>query len=442
MTTTSEAPLSAGPPRGGGPAGDAQVAAAMHVFLKETGGWVAAQLEACTRCAICAPACHFYQATGNREYIPIWKVEPLKRAYEQRFTPSGRLKLALGIDRRISDEDLAHWARIVYYACTMCNKCAMVCPMGIQLGPIIHEVRAAMAAAGLVPADLEAATEKQMTEGSPLGVSDDVFEERMEWIADEWEVEIPTDVQGADTLVVFTSIEIMKFPQNIAAVAEIMTAAGEKWTISSKGREAVLFGLFEGSSARTAAQMKRVFDAAVELGVKRIMISECGHAYDGYRWSAANMMDVPRDIEVTHIVKMTHEFWKSGRIKIARGSADAGGTLTFHDSCKIQRRGGLIQEPRDLLAVLAPESFVEMSPNKAQSLCCGGGGGVIAIKDADPERYAVFELKRDQMARVGAKRVAMCCSNCRLQHTESVAHFDLDVKVVGLTQLVADALET
>ena len=58
-----------------------------------------------------------------------------------------------------------------------------------------------------------------------------------------------------------------------------------------------------------------------------------------------------------------------------------------------------------------------MTPNREQSLCCGGGGGVIAIKDADPVRYAVFELKIDQMNAIGAK--SLCCSNCRLQFTEA-----------------------
>ncbi|NTU84468.1 MAG: (Fe-S)-binding protein [Chloroflexales bacterium] len=188
--------------------------AAVHSFVHTTGAWVASQLEACTRCEICAQACHFYEATGNPEFAPVWKVELLRRAYEQRFTVGGKLKLALGIEKRISDADIEHWSTIVYQACTLCNKCAMVCPMGIQLGPLIHDVREAMAEAGVVPADLLAAVRKQEELGSPLGVTDDAWADRIEWIADEWEVEIPIDVTGAETLVAFTSIELMKFPEN------------------------------------------------------------------------------------------------------------------------------------------------------------------------------------------------------------------------------------
>ena len=58
---------------------------------------MASQLEACTRCGMCAEACHFYQATGNPEYAPVWKLELLRRAYEQRFTISGEVKAATGM---------------------------------------------------------------------------------------------------------------------------------------------------------------------------------------------------------------------------------------------------------------------------------------------------------------------------------------------------------
>lgn len=413
---------------------------ALDAYVKEIGGWTATQLQACTRCGLCADACHFYQAVGNPEYAPVWKIELLRRAYEQRFTVAGRLKLLAGLEKRITDEDLAHWSTIVYEACTLCNKCAMVCPMGIQLGPLIHDVRSGMAAAGVVPADLAAATAKQKDIGSPLGVTDKAWAERIEWISDEWEVKVPVDVRGADTLVVFTSIETMKFPENIAAVAKIMDKAGEKWTVSSKGREVVNFGYFEADEELTKLFINRIFDAAKELGVKRIMISECGHAYDALRWTAANIMEVPRGVEITHIIRMMYDFWKAGRIRLKQGAFDDV-PITFHDSCKIQRRGGHIKEPRELLKWLAPKAFHEMTPNKEQALCCGGGGGVISIQEADPLRFAVFGMKIDQMKAVGAGAVTMVCSNCRLQFVEGVAHFGSPVKVRGLTEMTAQALE-
>jgi len=248
------------------------------------------------------------------------------------------------------------------------------------------------------------------------------------------------DVKGADTLVVFSSIEIMKFPTNVAAIAKILTAAGEKWTISKKGREVVNFGFYEGSEERTKLFMGRVFDAAKALGVKRLLVTECGHAYDALRWTSYNLMDVPAGLEITHIAGVLGDYVRTGRIKLKPGFFDDQGRITFHDACKIQRKGGHIKEPREILKILAPKSFKEMTPNKEEAICCGGGGGVIAIKDADANRYAVFELKMDQVAKTGAKTVAMVCSNCRLQFTDSVKHFNSDMKIASLSQMVADAL--
>lgn len=413
---------------------------AIQTLIEETGGWAASQLEACTRCGMCAEACHFYIGTGNPNYTPVWKMELLRKAYAQRFTFGGRLKVTLGLEKQIQDADLQHWSEYVYYACTLCNRCSLVCPMGIDLGTLIHDVRGGLAAAGIVPKDLEEAVQKQIDEGSPLGVTDDVFQERLDWVSDDWDVEFPIDKKGADTLVVFSSIEIMKFPDNLAAINKILTRAGENWTLSSTGREVVNFGLFEGDPYHTRLFLSRILDAARELGVKRIVVTECGHAYEALRWTAANLMDMPEGVEITHIVGLLGEYVRSGRIKLKSG-AYKDGTLTFHDACKIQRKGGHIREPREILNILAPESFKEMSPNKEQAICCGGGGGVIAIDDAAPQRYAAFQLKVDQMNEIGAQSVVMACSNCRLQFLDCVKHFDLDWKVLGLSQMVADALE-
>lgn len=413
---------------------------AYDTLIHETGGWVASQLEACTRCGMCAEACHFYQATGNPEYAPVWKLELLRRAYEQRFTMFGSFKTMIGVDKRITDKDLKHWSELNYYACTVCNKCSMVCPMGIDLGSLLHDVRAGLSAAEVVPDDLMAAVNKQVEEGSPLGMTSKVWDERLEWIADEWEADIPRDVQGADTMVVFSSIEVMKFPTNIAAIAKILNAAGEKWTVSSKAREIVNFGFYQGDEKNTKIFLNRVLEGAKELGVKRIVVTECGHAYDALRWHGANWLPETNNFEIIHITGVLGELIGSGRIKIKPGAFDGKGTITFHDACKIQRKGGHVQEPRDILKVLAPNSFKEMTPNREEAICCGGGGGVIAIKAADPQRYAAFGLKIDQVNKVGANMVTMTCSNCRLQFTDGIDHFKLDWKVTGLAQMVADAL--
>ncbi|NDJ86731.1 MAG: (Fe-S)-binding protein, partial [Chloroflexi bacterium] len=174
--------------------------AALETYANEINGWMASQLDACTRCGLCAEACHFYVSTGNPNYTPIWKAELLRRVYQQKFTPAGRLASALGLVRPITEENLREWVEYDYFACTMCNRCSQVCPMGIDIASLIHVAREGLAAAGLVPEDLMQATNRQVEEGSPLGVTDDVFEERLELFEDfledaDYEGDIPIDKQ-------------------------------------------------------------------------------------------------------------------------------------------------------------------------------------------------------------------------------------------------------
>ncbi len=86
----------------------------------------------------------------------------------------------------------------------------------------------------------------------------------------------------------------MKFPDNIAAVAKIMDQGRRKVDRQLQGPGGRQLRLLRGRRGSDASMfMARVFDAAKELGVKRIVISECGHAYDAFRWTAPNIMDVP-----------------------------------------------------------------------------------------------------------------------------------------------------
>ena len=411
---------------------------ALDTFIRETGGAVAAQLEACTRCGMCAEACHFYVTTHKPEYTPIWKAELLRRAYEQKFTPIGRLKLALGLDQPVTEADLQKWVEYDYYACTMCQRCSMVCPMGIQIGDLIHQARAGLYDAGLIPPDLKEALDHQIVDGSPLDVTDKLFQERLEWVRDDWDCECSIDKQGAEALLVFSSIEIMKFPDNLHAISQILNAGGVDWTLSSVGREVTNFGLYAGSSEVELEISERIVKAAHDLGVKRVIVSECGHAYENLRFRLANLEGGPLPFKVVHITEVIGDLLDSGKIKLKPGAIDE--TITFHDACKIQRLGGNLDQPRTVLNMLAGEHFVEMTPNREEAWCCGGGGGVIAIKDADPVRRAAFTLKIDQVNKTGAKQVAMTCSNCRLQFTDCVEHFALDWKVVGLAELVAENL--
>ncbi|MDE2074279.1 MAG: (Fe-S)-binding protein [Alphaproteobacteria bacterium] len=404
--------------------------AAVRTFLANTEEHLSSYLEACVHCGQCADACHFYQASGDPRHTPAYKLFPIVKAYRRQKWPLSWLGAP-----KVTAADLQEWEELLFDTCTMCGRCTIICPMGIDIATIVSGARQAFAAAGLGPADLVAAAENARDHGSPLGVTPEKFKDRIEWIADEHEVDIPLDKAKADILLTISSIELMKYPDSVAAMAKLLNHAGVSWTFSTKGYEATNFGYFAGRPEIAKAATKRLVDAAEAIGAKTMVIPECGHAYGVMRWSAANMLGRKLPFEVLHISEFMAQLKREGRLKL-KPMAES---LTYHDPCQISRRGGCTKEARYLLDGFATD-FREMTPTANYNWCCGGGGGVQAIARAAELRYKVFKIKMDQVEATGARTMISSCSNCRLTMDESKAHWKWDKGIGSLVELVADNL--
>jgi Fe-S oxidoreductase len=61
----------------------------------------------------------------------------------------------------------------------------------------------------------------------------------------------------------------------------------------------------------------------------------------------------------------------------ARSSGSMAKKVTYHDPCYMGRHNGIYEEPREVLKKVPGLELVEMAESRADSLCCGGGGGRI-----------------------------------------------------------------
>jgi Fe-S oxidoreductase len=414
---------------------DERLAAAMTSFVKDFGRAAAAYMESCIHCGNCAEACHFYLATNDPEFTPIWKLEPFKRAYEREAGPFAWIYRALNLKSAVTVAELERWQTLIYDACTMCGRCTMICPMGIDIASLVGLARHGMFKAGLVPHELWAVAERAEREGSPLGATPKVLKERLEWLADEHEVTMRLDQPEAEILVTFSSIEIMKYPQSLVATARVLEHAGYGWTVSSEGYEATNFGMLSGNSDWQRHASMKLIEAAIACKAKILLLPECGHAYTALRWQGANVLGRPLPFRVLHISEFLAENVASGRISVSR----PGGTVTFHDPCQVSRRGGATRAPRVVLEALGVE-LRETADAGDLALCCGGGGGVITVHRADAVRRRALRLKMGQIDATGAARALTSCSNCRQSFDDGRAHFGWDKQMGSLLELVADNL--
>jgi len=413
-----------------------RVAIAMKSFTKDFNRATAAYMESCIHCGQCAEACHFYVTTRDPKYTPIWKLEPFKQTYKREAGPFAWLYRALNLKREVTVGELEEWQELLFDSCTMCGRCTMICPMGIDIAALVGLARHGMFQAGLVPHELWAVAERAGREGSPLGATAKVLKERIAWLADDYDVEIPLDHERADILITLSSIEIMKYPQSIVAVAKILNHLGASWTIRSDGYEATNFGMLSGNVQWQRDMSMKMIEAAIACGAKTLILPECGHAYGALRWQGANVYGKPLPFKVLHISEFLAENTRNGRLRLKKLNK----SITFHDPCQVSRRGGATAAPREVLRALGGE-LREMESTGDMNWCCGGGGGVVTIHRADDLRHRAFAIKIKQIDDTGAELLTTSCSNCRQTFDDGQAHFKWDKTMHSLLELVADQLE-
>jgi len=248
---------------------------------------------------------------------------------------------------------------------------------------------------------------------------------------------VPVDAEGAEYMVVLSSIEIIGFAEVIGALARIFRHVGATWTLPSAGFEATNIGVQIGSREIAAELVSRIVAAAERLKVKTVVSPECGHAYSALRWEGPNLLGRRYGFEVVQIEELLDRFLREGRLRLRGKDARR---LTFHDPCQLVRRGGLAEAPHRLMSAVSA-NLVEMPGAGAASFCCGGGGGVSAIHRAEGLRFAAFALKRRQIEATGAEALVTACANCRNVLEEAIERHEMTLPVLGLAEMVAQYLE-
>ena len=410
---------------------------ATNAFVEQIDGPVVSFFESCVHCGLCADACLFYTETGDPQYTPIHKLEPMKKVWKQHYTFWGRLLHGLGLTRPLSEADLENWETLLYDSCTLCGRCSMVCPVGNDIAYMVRKSKEAMVAAGYSPPTLKEATLRSIRLGSPMGISMDVFKKQLGHAEKSCGLPIPLDVKGADYLVMLSSSEVLAYPEIIEALAVIFKEANVSWTFSSENFEATNSGLQIGSADIERQLVLRIVEAAEKLEVKNVISPECGHAYTAVRFDGPNLIGRPYKFKVLHIVELLDQLRAEGRLKISDKVETA---LTYHDPCQIARRGGVINEPRNLLGMVASD-FREMDEHSDMNWCCGGGGGVSANERAHELMHKVFSKKKSQIQSLGVDALVTACSNCRTVIEEDLEDNEMDIEVLSLTELLAEHIE-
>jgi Fe-S oxidoreductase len=156
----------------------------------------------------------------------------------------------------------------------------------------------------------------------------------------------------------------------------------------------------------------------------------------------------PREIETALAVKIVVHYYakwiREGRL---RPSSDWNKELkirfTVQDPCNQVRKEYGDTYADDLRfvvkACIGEENFIDMTPNKSNNYCYGGGGGYLQ-SGFNEERHTYGKIKFDQVMATGAKYCITPCHNCHAQIHDLSLHFNGGFHVSNLWTFLALSL--
>ncbi len=397
-----------------------------------------------TKCARCSASCQLYEATGKPEDIPCHRSELLLRIYRRYFTRAGVLKARLFGGFSLTEEYIDEMVE-AFYRCTACRRCKASCPVGIDHGLITHLARWILAEIGLVPRALVVATREQVQgdTGNTSAIPVPALKDSAEFLEEEFEdlydvkISFPFDVEGAEYIFFPAVSDYIMEADTLMGNAALLHAAGVSWTIGTGNFDGINYGVFY-SDRLLERIVKNMVAEAKRLGAEKILIGECGHATRAAWYVRAFCgPDAPK---VVNCLELAHQQLEAGTIPLKEERIQE--RVTYHDPCNIARGGQIVDQPRDILKAICAD-YVEMSPNREENYCCGGGGGTVSIDELREFRTGTLgKRKAEQIRATGAEIVVSPCANCKKQLKELLEDNGLEhVQVKGVHDLLLEAID-
>ncbi|MBL7176645.1 MAG: (Fe-S)-binding protein [Desulfobacteraceae bacterium] len=370
---------------------------------------IAEEFDQCIKCGLCLATC------------PVCKDLLLEK-----YTPRGKIQLARYHSQ--GDLDLSDHYRDIFAKCLLCGACCVTCPSGVDLKKVFLSVRDQVAhKRGLHPM-MERVVQSLITNHN---ISDEDNEERGEWR--EFLKNVPDHLYEKDRAEVVYFVGcvasffpmVQTIPQNLVQILEsadvdFTILAGEEWCCG-----------FPLIGAGVPEKMQEVMEHNLErvkaIGSKKVVFS-CPSCYQTWR------EHYKADLELLHSTQYINGLIEDGSLTLK----DVNTTVTYHDPCDLGRNAGVYDEPRQILKSIPGLTLVELEKNRAQSVCCGGGGNLEIADSTLSDTMA--QRKIEEIQQTGAKTVVTSCQQCVRTIKSRVRRQKADLNVLDITELVVQAM--
>ncbi|MHB0876387.1 MAG: (Fe-S)-binding protein [Anaerolineae bacterium] len=365
-------------------------------------------LDACTRCGECLPACPILAAGAEDHATAYNKIALWRRSWRAggyaRGTDEEAERGLRGLLRWLARGDVPAEGDMAAaaYDCTLCGRCATVCPVYIQTHDLWLAQRRQLVQAGLAPEALAGLAARVRDSGNFAGRP---VAERSSWLEN---AESAPATDGAD-VTMFVGCVAGYYPQafDVArALLDVLQGAGIRVGILGADETCCGFPLYaSGLQDEAVAQAQRNLEVMRARGVREI-ITPCPSCYHVFSERYPEWLGDEWDVRVQH----GSDYLLAIADRLRPLLKPLPMRVTYHDPCDLGRLSGVYEVPRLLLAMIPALELVEMAENRENALCCGGGGDVEMVHPSLTE--VIADRRFEQAMATGAEAIVTACSQC------------------------------
>ena len=323
------------------------------------------------------------------------------------------------------------------WACTTCNACVEVCPVGNE--PMLHILdvrREQVMMQGAFPSQLNNAFKGMERNGNPWNLGAD---KRLAW-AEELPFPVKSVSENPEAEVLYwvgcAPAYDPRAQKTARAFAEILHASGVSWAVLGKDEKCT------GDAARRAGNEFLFMQLATEnvatlnaamVARPKTIVTTCPHCFHTL---AHEYKDFGGHYTVKHHTEYIAELIEAQKLELL----PMNGTVTYHDPCYLGRHNGVLREPRQ---VIQAAGLVLQEPPRhgVNSFCCGAGGAQF-WKEEEPGDERVSTHRYRELKATGAETIAVGCPFCmQMMNLETAQEPEGQApRVLDISELIVERL--
>ena len=336
----------------------------------------------------------------------------------------GKIQIALALlDKKLERNSMNAES---LFQCTLCGNCTEICGAEFHPAQVIETVRAVL--------------EKDIPNEARDRVAQGVLEKDNPYNEDaakkrEWLSKLDFTVADHAKTLFFAGCTASLRRDTLAVnSAKILKAAGEEFMVMEKEPCCGSVLLRTGAYDKAEENAMEVARRLKQTGVERIIVS-CAGCMKTLQKDYVEKFGIEMP-EVLHIAQFASRSLDQGKLKLKDYPEIR---VTYHDPCHIGRELGIYDEPRQILEAIPGVEFVEMSPTREASICCGAGGGLRSYDAALSKRISADRIKSAE--KIQADAIVSACPFCENNFEDGREVVGSTMGVLDLVDILADSLK-